>query len=787
MKPSFNTILHGIVFAFLPSVLAVAQLQSPTSPAPETDVTGLAEQAFRGGTATQRYPGRKGATAPTPKTGTPERERPRSTVRTIQPGTSGPVHTTGQGAFEPVLNNKIEYGDIPEMGELISLAATDQPIKVPQLLDTLAVATNWNIVASETLENKSVRFWINQVTAKQALDVLRFNGIYYEFIPETKFLYVMTQEEYLRQEHGAIEHSEFAIKHAEVADMEAILTSLLSSSGRIISDPRTGRILVWDTEANLKAMQEAVVRLDVQLEPRVFALKFVSAESLLESISSLLTERGLAQADPRTNTLVISDLPSRLDQIAAVLEALDKKVETKTWTLSYADPKSIVERLENIVPEEMGIVTVDEDTHQVSATAIPERLTEIDELIKAWDKKRKQVEIEAYLVAASTEITRNLGVDWSYFDQHSGGPFAIQSGPNVPDYSAIPESGQRLTIGTLPFQVPLRNPLTSAPILDINGNAIPDDEFRGNRISVVLNYLDSKGDVTILSRPRVTVMDGEEANFQNTEDRPYQEGGYSQFTGTSVLDPSFNRVIPLRVQFIKVGTILKVTPLIGEEANIQMKISAEDSTAENVTVTVGDQRSTIPQKRENKTETQVLVHDGQTLVIGGLRSATIEDQVQKVPFLGDVPFLGRLFKNTEKDHRHRELLIFITPTLVDEYTRPEAERLADLEGTVSETLRHSQKPMLERMESRLSRGRNEIGVSIGESGSIHSKGNLVTLEDLEKVFGEVQSSPKTTAVVIRKHPNAPENVSATIAELAKTAGLEVEFDEKMVPFVPASP
>jgi len=573
----------------------------------------------------------------------------------------------------------------------------------------------------------------------------------------------------------------------------------MSQTGKLISDPRTGHILVWDTQSNIDAMSAAVAQLDVPLEPEVYALNHLSAEDLLDTIESLLSERGLAQADPRTNSIVVTDLPARQQQIGLMLEALDQKLETRTWTLNYADPEILVERLENILPEELGTITVDEDTYQVSVTAIPSRIEEIDEIIKSWDVKGRQVQIEAYLVSASTTVMRDLSINWAYFDEIGGVPFAIQSGNVQPDYTGGPEGGQRATAGRRPYRAYLRDPITGSRVEELSntdggeagsatGDFILDPEFKGNRVAVVLDYLDSTGELSILSRPRVTVQDGQEAIFENTTDRPFQSIGYSNFGG--VIDASSpqqsisSRVIPGSVQFVTVGTILRVLPRISAEDNILMDIEAEDSTAEDKTIISADLASTIPQKTQNKAETQILVNDGQTIVIGGLRSMSLQDDLEKVPLLGDLPFIGRFFRTTSKEHTDRELAVFITPTIVDEDTQPEAKRLAKFEEDATDTMRHSKKNIWGRTADRLTQGKNERSIAVGQSGAVYSEGKLVTVDDLNRAFEEFRNAQVKPTIILRVHPSSPVSVSASIQAAAEAAGLKVQLDPSRQPYVP---
>jgi type II secretory pathway component GspD/PulD (secretin) len=779
---AFAAIAIGVAAFFARGVSAQ---QTPTLPGPVPSSSGAVYDAV--GVSAQGQivnPNQPAAQAPgkTEPAQKPASDKPaKPIVRTLAPDKVPPAVSGQKGPYEPYLNRPIQYIPAPAQGQTLTLRALQSVMPASEFLDTLAEATGWNILPTPEAAAKQLNFSIKEMNPAQALEVLHFHGIYYEFDAETNYLYVMTRDQHLQREFGAVETKEYTVRYADLNDMTASLSTLLSANGRMIPDPRTGRLLVMDTKDNLAAISDALKRLDTPLEPHNFYLKHVNAESIAESIQALLSERGVAFSDPRMNVLSVTDLPSRMQQVESLVAALDVPQVSRTWTLSYQDPKDVAERLEAFVPEEMGSISLDELVHQVTVTAIPERIEQIDALIKDWDVPRRQVQIEVYLVLASMEFERNFGIDWSYFDDANGNPIAISNGGSTPDFTARPEAGQLLTFGTLPIPRFDFNPFTGQIEEDINGDPVIEG-FRGSNISVVLNYLDQQGDASILSRPRVTVYDGEKAVFQNTEERPYQDGGYSQYGGIST-DPSFNRLIPLTVQFIEVGTILKVMPRINDESKILMEIDVEDSTAQDVTVITGDQRSTIPQKTKANAKTRVLVHDTQTIVIGGLRNVSTDDSVDKVPFLGDVPFVGRLFKSTEKTHKRRELLVFITPTIVDPYTTKESVRLSRFDHDVEEKLRQDGKGLFKRSFDSITKKENELTVSVGQGGDVMVDGEPSTIEMVHAKI-ETHPNPKTMTVVVLEHPLAPDSVVTSVVESAGKMGMKVRNERQAFPFVP---
>ena len=776
--------LSGIICLLLTAGLVdrgFAEAQSPTQPAGKPSITTRARlgaaETDAGATGSSSTVRTTSGRLSTSGTGT------KSGVHTIQPAAVGVSVTTTEQPFQPILDTPVEYPEVPEVGEPITLSSPPGgDLPAPQFLEALALATGWNVVASEAVRDTKLRIWVKQITSRQAMEVLKFHNLYYEFDPDTNFLYVMTKDEYLTTTYGTLQQAEFTIRYADILDIDETVKSLLSPMGRLVTDPRTSRVLVWDTEENIRQIKTAVAQLDLPVESRVVQLKHVDATSVENTLAGLISSRGLVQVDPRTNNIVITDLPARQDQIAEVLAALDKELESRTWTLKYADPTVVAEQVAALVPEDMGTVSIQEEVHQVTVTATPQRIAEIDQRIRKWDVKRRQVQIEAYLVTAGSAVARNLGIDWTYFSK--SGDFLLQ-GASPTAYPVTDGAEQSLSIGQLPQAIPLTNWFTGEPVTDMEGNEIIDS-FRGNKVNAVIDYLHEQGKLTVLSRPRVTVQDGMEAIFQNTSQEPYVESRETYpttvTTGTGNIDTILRD--KSKITFMDVGIILTVLPRITEDDSILLDISAEESQIiERLDLGTEDEPRLVPVKSQNLTQTQVRVHDAQTIVIGGLRKGTIDHDNRRVPVLGDVPLFGRIFRSTQKNNEQSELLIFLTCSLVDEYTHPEAGRLAQLDQDLQQSQRQYEKPLWERIDHKLRDNKNEIPVSIGQGGDMFSNGEHVSLDDLRRKFAEVPM-PKTTTVVIRRHPMAPERTAMEVTEAAMEADLKVETEDTIPPFVP---
>ena len=773
---------------------------------------------------------------------------------TFNKGSGGGVVMTGEGKFEPFLDRDVNYADVPDDGEPLTL---EGPMPVGEFLSTISMATGWNIMVSPELQDVELKFWLNETRPRDALKVLQFYKIFYEFDKDTRFLRVMSEEDYLKRSFGKRKPEEFKVRHVDPALAEQMLTSMLSSNGRLLSDQRTGTLYVWDAEDNLKVMREVFEKLDVPLEQKEFTIRYadlpdietvlssmssqsgnllsdartgqiivwdtpavleqmamvvdrldrpletrtfelhhVNVEDITESLESVISERGVIQTDPRYNTIMVSDLPQRLEKVAEVVAMLDRELETRTWVIQYADLDFLADEIESLVPESMGRITINEDVHQITVSAIPARLDEIDKLIKTWDVKRKQVFIEAYIVECTDEVERSFSINWSYYGNVNGEPSVFHSGSGGASTKTPPGAGEALQFGTLPYAIPAYGALQldsagkiTRPVLtDVNGKPITD-RYAGNRLTAVLDYLDKQNKVTIISSPRVTVQDGEEAVFENATRVPYVSastyygggGYYPTRPGTGTNDNNQTPYYPYysgyglnntnRVDFIDVGTILSVYPRITEDGTILMDIEAEDSTFIDKEIKVNDQTSTIPEKTVRRASTQVRVTSGETIVLGGLRRDRAQNARTKTPLLGDLPVLGKLFTSPSRSAKNSSLLIFITPTIVEEKGTEEVEDLYKAQDDVVRVQRSLQKNFWKSLGEDL-KAQNEILVAVGSSGRIYCAGREVTLDTLAADLAELEH-PESIRFVLRHHPAAPADVVNRVRETARSAGVTV--------------
>jgi type IV pilus assembly protein PilQ len=268
-----------------------------------------------------------------------------------------------------------------------------------------------------------------------------------------------------------------------------------------------------------------------------------------------------------------------------------------------------------------------------------QKLEEIRRLVGTWDVPVRQVSIEARIVRAQTNVAENLGVRWGGAAYNVSGNDVVSIGGSLGTLQEARDAAAGGS-GAISF------PGALGVDLGVSGDGASSfaigwgsDDFL---IDLELSALETDGRAEVVSQPRVVTADRQSASIKSGEEIPYQEATSSGATN---------------VEFKEAVLSLEVTPQITPDDKIIMDLVVnQDSRGE---VTAG-----IPSINTNSVTTQVLVANGETVVLGGIFQSEVATQTTKTPFLGDIPYLGRLFKRTEHIDERSELLIFITPKII---------------------------------------------------------------------------------------------------------------------------
>jgi type IV pilus assembly protein PilQ len=306
-----------------------------------------------------------------------------------------------------------------------------------------------------------------------------------------------------------------------------------------------------------------------------------------------------------------------------------------------------------------GSIAVDDRTNTLLVQDTAERLQDIRRMVSTLDVPIKQVLIESRIVVVNDDFSRDLGMRLGVTALHEsgtgdGGTFitGTGSGSDTMVNSAIDNLG---TSGTIfPVEVPQLGDRynVNVPISNAAGRfalAVLEGDFL---VDLELTALEAEGRGEIVSTPRVITANQKEARIEQGVEIPYQQSASSGAT---------------TIQFKKAVLSLTVTPQITPDNNIIMDLLVHKDSVGDI-ISTGGLGGTVPSIDTRAVQTQVLVADGQTVVLGGIYETERRETINKVPFLGDIPVLGYLFKSKQRTDNKAELLIFVTPRILEEGT-----------------------------------------------------------------------------------------------------------------------
>jgi general secretion pathway protein D len=499
-------------------------------------------------------------------------------------------------------------------------------VSVLDVLKTLSDRGKLNLVVSPAVQG-NVTLFLENVDVMEALEMTAdAAGLAYEI--EDGTVKVMTAQEYEEKfGHPFKDRTvirSFHLKHTNALTLNQNLQQFKSRQGQTAVDIRTNSVMVIDVPDAVRKMERYVAQVDLPMETKTFSLKYANAEALVNVIRPLLSIQARLQADGQNNKLILSDIPSKVEEAERVISEYDTPPETVTrvYALNYVRPDTLAKVLRGRLTPGVGSVRGDLSTGKLFVTDLPERLDEIEDYISHIDERTPEVVIESKIFQVSLNDEFKMGVDWE-------GVISKIGGENIDD---------------IMLEGSFRILSDNSPGGTVTGG-VGNDDYRA-----MIEALETVGETNLLSSPRITALNREEARILVGSTVPY--------ITVETLEDASGRVTRFeKVVEVDVGVKLNVTPEIHRDGYISMSIRPEVSSVTGF-------NQDIPIVETTQAETRVMVKDGSTIVIAGLIQDEIRDTVQRVPVLGSIPILGIPFRSTDKSVVKSELVIFLSPRIV---------------------------------------------------------------------------------------------------------------------------
>ncbi|NBV22397.1 MAG: hypothetical protein EBS05_10840 [Proteobacteria bacterium] len=422
-----------------------------------------------------------------------------------------------------------------------------------------------------------------------------------------------------------------------------------------------------------------------------FRMTNVTARQALEAI---LANNDLQMVhDPKTNTYRVA--PKAKDTV--------EPMTMRMVQLKYTSPTNIVTILTGILSARAKVIP-DPRTQALIISATEREWDFLNEVLEKIDTPTMQVLIEARILETSRSPQSLRGVDWSGTLQNQS--VAFGNGNVSGTYNVNSPGAATTTTTTLPGGRTITTQNTAASSITENlttavGGLVPGFNvntanglspavgfLNADGVKAALSFLNTDTETEVISTPRSVMMDGQTARLAVTRAFPIFQ----------VTPGSANTPAAASVSYTNLGTILEVTPRIAANSNISLKVTPEVSNIDSKdTQTINGQVNQANVYAIRKIETQVMIPSGFTLVMGGLITDNNTKSYTKVPFLGDTPGLGWLFRKESKNRNKSNLLIFVTPTLIqtDHFQAPNTDFLQGQTGATGADFLRTRPPLME--------------------------------------------------------------------------------------------
>ncbi len=471
------------------------------------------------------------------------------------------------------------------------------------------------------------------------------------------------------------------VKNVSAAQLVPILRPMVPQYGSLVAYPAGNILVITDHASNVNRMIRIIRRIDQvgNQDPEIVPLQNASAAEIVRVVNSLYqgasAEGSVVKvvADERSNTVLIGGQEAQRLRIRALIAHLDTPLggggDTRVRYLHYANAEKLAPKLKEQITgiaqaasgpggttapaanplaqaEKNAMVWADPQNNALVITAPPKIMRAVMEIIDKLDIRRPQVLVEAIIADIDFDKDAELGVNWAAFINGSNVPAGAfvspVGGTSIVDLAGAIENPASATTTLLQG--------TTLGIGKINGGS-------GTNFAAVLRAIRSDTDDNVIATPSAVTMDNQEAELKVAQEVPFITGQYTS-ANTAVVG---GQVSPFQtIQREEVGTILKITPTISPEGTaVMLKISIESSS-------IGQKPAGAVDLVTNKrtVSTTVMIDDGGIVVLGGLTEDDTTKGENRVPFLGQIPILGYLFKTRNESNTKNNLMIFIRPKIL---------------------------------------------------------------------------------------------------------------------------
>lgn len=408
------------------------------------------------------------------------------------------------------------------------------------------------------------------------------------------------------------------LEHVAVQRVGPPLNAVKSSSGQIIPEAETNSVLLIDLPARLEAMKAVLRQLDRPKQTRAYPLRLMTPEAAAERLRGYLLPLAKIEADPVHGRIFVTATPEVLERVESLLGQMDLAigVRGRVFPLHYAEIEAAQAAIEPDLTPDVGRIWANARTRTLHVWDRPEVLETMEHQIAEVDRPLRQVLIEARIIQVQFDDKRDVGIDWS----------VVQDDLNVSARFPVLSEGS-------------------------DGIVVEGGDLQSKDYEYLLEALETVGTTDLLSSPRIMVADSKSAQIHVGSQVPYKTvntrenaaGGIDRFE---------------QVTIVNVGVKLDVNVKINGPDTVSMDVVPEVSSVTGFS-------DGIPVVETSTANSHLLIPDRTTVILGGLNRDEQREERSGIPILGSIPLLGYLFSSSSTQTLRTELVILLTPHILD--------------------------------------------------------------------------------------------------------------------------
>ncbi len=579
-----------------------------------------------------------------------------ATPATAQDKAMKPAAPPAAGAPEVLM----ESGTPPERagegakGEALSTKPPAQPkvslfirqYSMQNALDELRQQTGITFEARGKATEPKIDLSVDEIPLDEVLDrIAKPNNLVWVQISPTLYR-IYDQETYKTEviSKQTIRKS-IQLHYINATELDGVIKPMLQEGiESSTADARTNRLIVQALPDKMSIIQDIVNEFDVQLYSMVFEIQNADTEEIGNRLHEIASESAEIQVDPVNRVIVVKDTFERIKQMESLVAVLDRDQEIMVYNLNNLGLDGeliddIVKKFVEPVITKDALVDYQPKLGRLVVRDVHTAHKKIQEILKALDTPRKQVLIEGELLSVDLSDSLNFGMNWTLANDLKIASENTQSDITIPTY---PTDKSGLPAATLSS--------SGLNILAMSKN-----------VRALLSAALSASDTRILMRPRLLIASGEEGNVSIGENQPvlntYYNNNYSN-TSSTYYGSSSGQML------VNTGLDITIRPIITNRGLIEMYVRFENSTP-IIVADIGNGVRGVG-SNEQSADTYMLMPDGETRVIGGLISQNKSKTNAGMPYLSKIPYAGWLFGKTTSDNSLKNLMFFLTATVIQE-------------------------------------------------------------------------------------------------------------------------